>query len=175
MRARFGERHSRADYKREKIQPFVIFCLHQGEDLAARNPQFTCGELTSTLGAMWRELPALEKQEYVVIAQREAVDPTPPWKRQRRIAMEEREAANARDSGPGNEPERVFTFARPPCLWVIPAGRLALRRPPPARALSQVKSRRPPLLVSKSHPITWICARGRRRISMASSFSREIK
>jgi hypothetical protein len=122
MRARFGERQLRTSSKRAKIEPFVIFCLHQREDLAARHPTFTSGQLTSTLGAMWRDLSAVEKQEYVGIARREAVEPTLPRKRQRRIAMADREAANARDSGPGNEPERVFTFARPPYLWVIPRG-----------------------------------------------------
>jgi hypothetical protein len=75
MRAALSAKYSAASDKRSKIEPFLMFCLHQRDELAARHPNFTCGELTSTLGAMWRTFSPGEKLGYIAAARRAAVDP----------------------------------------------------------------------------------------------------
>lgn len=131
MRPRLGDRNSRACDKRSQIEPFVIFCVHQRDEVVAQNPDLNCGQITSVLGAMWRALPMEGKQEYVALARSEAAHPTPPRKRQRPVAAPQRPPAidPGLAVGPSSSPEETEqppSFHAIPHLWVVPRGRFGL-------------------------------------------------
>jgi hypothetical protein len=76
---------------------------------------------------MWRSLSGDEKQEYVLLALREEVDPTPPRKR-RRIAGISTTAIDVTFIAPHLETQTEdapqLEIARPysPQLWIVPRG-----------------------------------------------------
>jgi hypothetical protein len=132
MRPRSVQNLSQRSYKRKKIEPFIMFCLHRRSELAAENPHLNCGQVTAALGSIWRALPPEEKEIYVIIAAKQATDLGPRRKRQRRVPkMETAVDTDFSFSTPAppppdpeNEPDHVapFAFDNTPYLWIIPRG-----------------------------------------------------
>jgi hypothetical protein len=114
MRNHSIERSFRGLSKKARIEPFVIFCLHQRPELADRNPEFTNSQLTATLGRMWRTMPSEDKQEYYELALSVVRSHSPLRPRARK-----RSALPKAHDAPASE---SISFTDSPHLWVVSRG-----------------------------------------------------